>query len=298
MADHARDQPVGPAPRPPHAAVFFQLVDQGVNRAGLHRVAADQQRVETQRLAQFLRLDVFRHDRIDAAPRLVLRQRRRCLDHRFEIEERHGAQLHIAFVMHPGGIGQEFAVPGRIARRDAVDFRHQARFVVGVIEIDPVGPVEPVERHHRHQFDVVGHVVAAEFPQLLEAGRIGDHGRPAVEGKTVLLPEIGAAARLVAAFDHGRGDPGGLQPHRQRQPAKARPDHAGGLAGRHDCGGLRRRCRGGRQRSDGRRSHVRVSWGAASGRPGVIKAWMALLTGTGGLPIRMRALSGRVDRAA
>ena len=72
MGDHRRDQPVGAALRPPHAAILFQLVDQGVDRAGLHRIAADQQGVEAEGFAQLLVLDEMRHHRIDAAPGLFL----------------------------------------------------------------------------------------------------------------------------------------------------------------------------------------------------------------------------------
>ena len=54
MPDHARDEPVGAAFGEPHAAILFQLMDQRVDRTGLHRIAADQQRVERQRLAQLL----------------------------------------------------------------------------------------------------------------------------------------------------------------------------------------------------------------------------------------------------
>ena len=43
---HARNQPIGAAAREPHPAVALELVDQRVNRAGGHRIAADQQGVK------------------------------------------------------------------------------------------------------------------------------------------------------------------------------------------------------------------------------------------------------------
>jgi hypothetical protein len=43
LLDHGSDQAVGAALGPPHAAILFQLVDQRVDRAGLHRIAAYEQ---------------------------------------------------------------------------------------------------------------------------------------------------------------------------------------------------------------------------------------------------------------
>ena len=71
-----RDQRVGAALGEPDAAVALQLVDQGVDRAGRHRIAADEQGVEGQRLAQLLVLHIARDDRIDRAPGLVAGERR------------------------------------------------------------------------------------------------------------------------------------------------------------------------------------------------------------------------------
>ena len=63
LRDHARDQPVGAALREPHAAVALQLVDQRIDRAGRHRIAADQQRVEadsaSRSFSDFTKLDTI-----------------------------------------------------------------------------------------------------------------------------------------------------------------------------------------------------------------------------------------------
>ena len=226
MRDHARDQLVGAALGEPDAAVLFQLVDQRVDRAGLHRVAADEQGVEAQCLAQFLVLHERRHDRIDRAPRLIFHQRRRSLDHAGKVEKRLVAELEIALVMHACAVCQELFIARDIFRVQLLDLGAKARLVVRIIEVGAIGPVEPVERHHRHQLDIFADVMAGQRPQFFQARRIGDDGRAGVEGKAVLFPEIGAAARLVAAFDDGGGNSGRLQTDGKRQPAESRPDNS------------------------------------------------------------------------
>src|SRR3546814_13837129 len=63
MRRHRLDEAVGAALREPDAAVLLQLVDQGVDGAGLHRIAAEQQRVEGERLAALLILQMGGDDR-------------------------------------------------------------------------------------------------------------------------------------------------------------------------------------------------------------------------------------------
>ena len=46
VRDHRRNQPVGAALGKPHAAFFFDGVDQRINGAGTHRIAADKQGVK------------------------------------------------------------------------------------------------------------------------------------------------------------------------------------------------------------------------------------------------------------
>ena len=290
MAHHARDQPVGSATRPPHAAIDFQLVDQRVDAAGLHRIAADQQRVEAQRLAQFLVLDIARDHRIDAAPGLLLGERRCRLKHRFEIEERHMAELDVAFLVNGFGIFEEPLVACNVGRIELGDLAEQLLFVVRIVELRPVGPGEPVERHDRHELDVFGDVVSRQCPQLLQAVGVRYHGRSGIEGETFALPVVGAATGLVARFDHRGLDAGGLEADGERQTTEARTDHAGTAPGRHRFyrpGGF---VRSGESGSIG--VHYDLSW--TSGLPLPSKARIAAGTGTGGRPERMRSLSPNV----
>ena len=77
-----------------------------------------------------------------------------------------------------------------------------------------------------------------------QAGRIGDHGRPGIEGEAVALPEVGAPAGLVARLDQRGRDARRLQPDGERQPAEAGADDAGALHARLEPCSQRRRAAG------------------------------------------------------
>eukprot|EP01035_Chromulina_nebulosa_P006922 gene6922-9334_t len=87
------------------------------------------------------------------------------------------AELLIALMIDPGRIFEELAITSDILRIELGDLGHQHAVVVGIVEIGPVGPVEPVEGQHRGERDIFRHVVPRQRPKLLQAWRIGDHGR-------------------------------------------------------------------------------------------------------------------------
>ena len=303
MAHHPCDQPVGAAARPPHAAILLELVDQRVDRRGVHRITAHQQRMEAEGFAQLGVLDIARDHRVDTPPRLLLDQGRSGLQHRLEIEERLGAKLEIAFLVHPRRIFEEAGIAGDVRRVQLGDFRVELFLVVRIFEVGAVGPVEAVERHDLHQLDIFRNVVTGERPELFKTGRIGDHGRPAIEGEAFALPVIGAPARPVAAFDHGGGNAGRLQPKGQRHAAEARADHAGGAA-RITFGqsGVHALCASGGAKIElriGVHAGVSIVRGLVSrGLPDENSARIARGIATGGLPVRMRNRSGQVERPA
>ena len=203
------------------------MVDQRIDAGGGHRIAADQQRVERQRLAQFVVLHEFAGERIDRLPGLVLHQGRRGLDHAGKVEKRHGAELHIAFLIDTARVFEEPGISGHVRRIEFGDLGIEPRLVVRIVEPRAVVPHEPVKRLDRQQGDIVRHVAARERPKLLEAGRIGDHRWPGIKGIAVSLPDIGPPAGSVARLDDRRRHACALQADRQRQAAEARTDDDG-----------------------------------------------------------------------
>src|SRR5690606_1261675 len=214
----------------PYAAVLLELVDQRVDAARGQRVAADQQRMERQRLAQLVVAHEARNRVVDRSPGAVLDQRRGCLDHRGEVQERHGAELDVAFLVDRRRVFEERVVAGDVSRIEPGNLAAQLDLVVRIVEAGPVGPAEAVERRDRHQLDVLGHVVPGQRPQLPQAIGVGDHGRTGVEGETFTLPVVRPPAGLVARLDQRRRDARGLEANGERQPAEPGADPAGALA--------------------------------------------------------------------
>ena len=227
--DHALDQRPRAAAREPDPPLLLERVDQRIDRARLERVAADQQRVEAERLAQLRVRDVAADHRIDAAERLVAHQLRRGLHHRAEVEERLVAELLVPFAEDVLGVVQEPLVTVDVLRILRRNLREQRLVVVRIIEDIAVLPHQPVERRDGHQLDIVRQLAPAERPQFLETRRVGDDRRPGVEGEALVLEDIGAAAGLVALLDQRRLHARRLQPDGERQSAEPAADHRCGL---------------------------------------------------------------------
>src|SRR3546814_15287707 len=75
-----------------------------------------------------------------------------------------------------------------------------------------------------HQFDVGVHVLPAQRPEIPKARRIGDDGRPGVEGEALAPPVIGTPAGPIARLDDGGRHARRLEPDREREAAEPRAD--------------------------------------------------------------------------
>jgi hypothetical protein len=109
----------------------------------------------------------------------------------------------------------------------ASDFGTHRRRVPAVVEARAVVESQAIERRHRPQLDVVGETPPGQRPQLLEQEGRGDHGRPGVEGETVLPVHIGTPTGRVQTLQHGDAVAACAQPHRRGEPAEAAADHDG-----------------------------------------------------------------------
>ena len=133
-------------------------MDQRIDRRGRERVAADQQRVERERLAQLLVGNKARDDPVDAAPCLQARERRAGPHHLREVEKRNRAEPHIPFREHSLRIGEKAAVAGDIGRVAGGDLPIERVLVVDIVEDCAVLPGQAVKRLDREQFDIIGEV--------------------------------------------------------------------------------------------------------------------------------------------
>ena len=225
---HTAHQRTGAAARKPDAPFLLKRMDQRIDAGRAERIAANQQRVKTERLTQPLVLDVARHHRIHRTEGFIAHQLRRGVEHRLEIKERFVSQLFITFAEHIIRKFQEFLIAGNVFHVEIADLAQQFLFVVGIIENRAVFPHQAVKRHHRHQFDIVRQLAARQLEQFFQAGRIGDHSRAGIENEAIIFKHIGTAARLIAGFDQGRLDAGALQADGESQATKTGTNHCGG----------------------------------------------------------------------
>ena len=140
MPDHSRHKLVRASLGEPDAAVAFQFVDERVDRAGRHRVSADEQGVKRERLPQLLVANEARDRRVDGSPCLVAGKLRGRPEHAFEIEKRDRAQLLIALDVNAFRIAEKAAVALDVRGLQSFDLPRELLVVIDVIEGGAVGP--------------------------------------------------------------------------------------------------------------------------------------------------------------
>ncbi len=206
----------------PDAPLAFQRMDQRIDRGGGEGIAAHQQGVEGQRLAQLLALHEARHLGVDAAPGRELGQLGTRGEHVADLKEGLGAETDVAFFEHRLGIGQEALVAGHVVWLQGTDLLVQPGLVVDVVEAGAVFPAQLVEGADRQELHIVAHLPAAQGEQLFQRRGIGEDGGAGVEGEARLLIDVGTAAGLVAALDEGGGDAGDCRRIARAIPPKPR----------------------------------------------------------------------------
>ena len=262
-------------------------MNQRVHGRRLERVAAHQQRVEREHLAQALVVNEAGHSVVNAAPSTQPQNLRRGFGHVAPRQERHGSQLQITVLHGVAREGQKAPVAFHIARRAQRNLALQLGLVVHIVEGVAVFPTQAIQRGDGQQLNMVCHALSGQSEQLFQCVGVGDDGGACVKSEAVLLVNVGAATRLVALFEHRGLNAAGLQTDGQCQAAKACADDGGCFAAVLQA-----------------RAAIALVvvvvfvninavalHAATSCMRGANSAFMAVLSGTGGLPLTMRSLS-------
>ena len=228
QADQALNQSTGAAHRPVHAELALQRSDQAVNAGAGERVAADQQRVEAEHDAQLRVTQMPGGHGVQRLPGAHLHHRRHGRQQVADGVEGHGGEFLEAQLVAAVGLGDERLVAGQIRRAEAGDLGAHRGVVAAVVEVRAVVELDAIKRIQRAQLDIVGHLAAAQRPQLFEHERHGDDGRPGVERVAVLSMNIGAAAGSIELFQHRDLIAPNTQSDGGSQAAEAAADHQGG----------------------------------------------------------------------
>ena len=165
------DQGAGTAAGEGHPPLPLQEVDQRVDGAGVEGIAADQEGVEAQRLAQVLVLHEARDRGVDRAVGPEAHELRCHPHHVREAQERNAGQLLISLLEDPPGVVDEGTVAGHVRRRAALDLLLHRLGVPGVVEGVSVGPAQAVEGRDRQELDLVA-------PARGRRGRRAPRGSP------------------------------------------------------------------------------------------------------------------------
>ena len=289
--NHPLNQSARAALRKPDAAFAFQRVNERVYRGGFEGVAANQKRLERQKLTDFLVLHEFGDHIVNRLVRAKFDELRGRRNHLRKFQERCRAKLFVTLAVKLFRISKKFMIPCHVIRVAGSNLLFEKIRVVIVIEHFPIFPLQAVKRIHRQQGDIVVHILAGKIEELFQAIRVGDDGWAAVKFITVFFIDIGPPARLVAIINKCDLKPHGLQSDSERNSAKP---SANNDRGRHFT--VLRFGNGVKISRIGLYIHALSRFA----RSRLIKAfseklYSAFVTGTGGLPIRMRALSAVVS---
>ncbi len=153
--DQPLDQGAGTTFREMHSPTLLEGVDQRVDGRGVERVAADEQRVEAERLAQVLVLHEPRDHAVHAAIALQPDQLGRGLDHAGKVEERHAAELDVTFLEHLLRVHEEAPIAVDVSRAFGADLRRGLVRIVAVVEGVAVFPTESVERSDGDKLHII-----------------------------------------------------------------------------------------------------------------------------------------------
>ncbi len=210
---------------------------------------------------------------VHGAVALQLDELGRHANHAGKIQKRRRRELDVALLEYGFRELQESPVAVDVAPVPASDLSVHALEVPRIVELVTVLPAQPVHRVDRKQLDVVANLTAGQCKQLLEAIGGRDDRGPGVEREALVVPDVRAAAWLVAPLEQDRRDSGRLQADRGREPAEAGTDDG------RTPGAVHARC-------------------PVDARVPPKQLRTARPTGTGGLPDRIRIRSAMVVRPA
>ena len=197
QSGHCRHQRARAALRIMYAPFPFQVMDHGVDRRRIKRIAANQQRVEGKNAAQKIVFHEAGGVLVDRFMRLQLDEVRGDAQHIADGQKWFVGQLHKAFLEDGFGSRHKAMVAGHIGRVPFGDFAGDEVRVVVVVEGTPFVVKDAVERVELNKVDIIFAAAAGQRKNIVEHKRRGDNCGAAVEFEAVFLEHVGAAADFV-----------------------------------------------------------------------------------------------------
>ena len=219
-----------------HAPLALEVVDHGVDRRGLERVAANEKGMERENFPQALVFHVAAShlpngtvgaetDKVGGHP-----------EHVGEMGERLVGQFDEGPLEDGMGFADEAAVAFEIVGGKTLDLRLHVGLIASVLERIAVVPDNPVKRVAGNDPDIVGGFFLVEGKKLIQEKRGGEDGGAGIVGETLVAKNGSAAAWLFQSLEEGDLISTGLQANGGSQAPESGSNHDSGGAG----GGVQR----------------------------------------------------------
>ena len=204
-----------------HPPLAFEVVNHGVDRGGLKRIAADEKGVEGEDFAETLGFNVARGHLPHRSVGAKADQIRSDPKHIGEGGEGLVGQFDESFLENGVGFTNETAIPFKIIGKMLANLGFHFRLVAGVFEGLAIVPGDSIERFAGNDLDVVGSFFPRESEELIEKERGSQDGGAGVVGESFVAEDGGTATRLLESFKESDIVATGLEASGRGETSKA-----------------------------------------------------------------------------
>ena len=204
-----------------HPPLAFEVVNHGVDRGGLKRVAADEEGMKGEDFAETLGFDVAgghlpngtigaKADEIGSDPK-----------HIGERGERLVGQFHKSFLEDGVGFSDKATVSLKVIGKVVTDLSLHFRLVAGVFEGLAIVPSDSVKRFAGDDLDVIGGLFTRESKEFIEEERGSQDGGAGVIGESLVTKDGGTTPGLLKSLEESDIVATGLESNGGGETSKA-----------------------------------------------------------------------------
>ena len=204
-----------------NAPFALQIVNHGVNGGGLERIAADEEGMKGENLAETLVFHMTGGHLPDRAVGAESDQIRGHAQHVGQGGEGVIGQFDESFLENGVGFSDKTAVALEVVGKVVTDLGLHFRLVAGVFEGLAIVPSNSVKRFAGDDLDVVGSFFPRKSEELIEKKRSGQDGGAGVVGESFVAEDGGATTRLLESLEESDIVATGLESNGGGEASKA-----------------------------------------------------------------------------
>ncbi len=199
-------------------------MDHGVDAGGIIRIAAHQERMEGKYLPQEIVFDKLRDVSVNAFIRLQFDQIWGNLEHITHMQERLIRQFDKAFLEDRLGGLEKAQVTFPVSWIDLFDLPEGKIEVTVIIKAAPLRIENSIERRNGNKLDIVFTAATSCGENIVKHEGRGNHRRPPIKFKAILLINISAPTGLITPFKYFDDMASGSQSNSRTKATKATSD--------------------------------------------------------------------------